>query len=154
MKELRRKDRAITEEEAISLLNKAEYGVLSTVSENGKPYGVPLNFCVIDDCVYFHCAVEGQKIDNITQNKSVSFCAVGNTEILPGKFGTKYESVVVSGDVEEVFDMNKQIALEGLLQKYSPEFIDQGIKYIEGLREKTRVFKITINKLTGKARKQ
>ena len=154
MKELRRKDRAITEEEAISLLSKAEYGVLSTVSENGKPYGVPLNFCVIDDCVYFHCAVEGQKIDNITQNKSVSFCAVGNTEILPGKFGTKYESVVVSGDVEEVFDMNKQIALEGLLQKYSPEFIDQGIKYIEGLREKTRVFKITINKLTGKARKQ
>ncbi len=154
MKELRRKDRAITEEEAIPLLNRAEYGVLSTVTENGKPYGVPLNFCVIDDCVYFHCAVEGQKIDNITQNKSVSFCAVGNTEILPGKFGTKYESVVVSGDVEEVFDMNKQIALEGLLQKYSPEFIDQGIKYIEGLREKTRVFKITINKLTGKARKQ
>ena len=40
MKELRRKDRAITEEEAIDLLNKAEYGVLSTVTENGNPYGV------------------------------------------------------------------------------------------------------------------
>jgi hypothetical protein len=38
MKELRRKDRAITEDEAIALLNKAEYGVLSTVTENGKPY--------------------------------------------------------------------------------------------------------------------
>jgi len=154
MKELRRKDRIITEEEAIALLNKAEYGVLSTVSENGEPYGVPLNFCVIDHCVYFHCAVEGQKIDNIKQNKSVSFCAVGNTEILPDKFGTKYESVIVSGEVEEVFDMNKQLALEGLLQKYSPEFIDKGIKYIEDLNEKTRVFKITINKLAGKARRQ
>ena len=154
MKELRRKDRAITEEEAIALLNKAEYGVLSTVTENGEPYGVPLNFWVIDHCIYFHCAVEGQKIDNIKQNKSVSFCVVGNTEILPDKFGTKYESVIVSGEVEEVFDMNKQIALEGLLHKYSPEFFDKGIKYIEGLREKTRVFKITINKLTGKARKQ
>ena len=154
MKELRRKDRAITEKEAIALLNKAEYGVLSTVNENGKPYGVPLNFCFIDHCIYFHCAIEGRKIDNIKQNKSVSFCAVGNTEILPDKFGTKYESVIVSGEVEEVFDMNKQIALEGLLHKYSPEFFDKGIKYIEGLREKTRVFKITINKLTGKARKQ
>ena len=154
MKELRRKDRAITEKEAIALLNKAEYGVLSTVTENGKPYGVPLNFCFIDHCIYFHCAIEGRKIDNIKQNKSVSFCAVGNTEILPDKFGTKYESVIVSGEVEEVFDMNKQIALEGLLHKYSPEFFDKGIKYIEGLREKTRVFKITINKLTGKARKQ
>ncbi len=154
MKELRRKDRAITEEEALALLNKAEYGVLSTVTENGEPYGVPLNFCVIDHCIYFHCAVEGQKIDNIKQNKSISFCAVGNTKILPDKFGTKYESVIVSGEVEEVFDMNKQMAMEGLLHKYSIEFIDKGIKYIEGLKEKTRVFKITINKLTGKARKQ
>jgi len=154
MKELRRKDRAITEEEAIALLNKAEYGVLSTVTENGKPYGVPLNFCIIDHCIYFHCAIEGQKIENIKQNEFVSFCAVGNTEILPDKFGTKYESVIVSGKAEEVFDINKQIALEGLLHKYSPEFFDKGIKYIEGLREKTRVFKITINKLTGKARKQ
>ncbi len=153
MKELRRKDRAITEEEAIALLNKAEYGVLSTVTENGEPYGVPLNFCVIDHCIYFHCAVEGQKIDNIKQNKSVSFCAVGNTKILPDKFGTKYESVIVSGEVEEVFDGNKQIALERLLHKYSPEHIDKGIKYIESLREKTIVFKITINKLTGKGRK-
>ena len=154
MKEMRRKDRAITEEEALALLNKAEYGVLSTVNENGEPYGVPLNFCVIDHCIYFHCAVEGQKIDNIKQNESVSFCVVGNTEILPDKFGTKYESVIVSGEVEEVFDMNKQLALEGLLHKYSIEFIDKGIKYIEDLKEKTRVFKITINKLTGKARKQ
>jgi len=151
---LRRKDRAITEEEAIALLNKAEYGVLSTVSENGEPYGVPLNFWVIDHCIYFHCAVEGQKIDNIQQNKSVSFCAVGNTQILPDKFATKYESVIVSGKAEEVIDMNKQLALEGLLHKYSPEFIDRGIKYIEDLNEKTRVFKITIHKLTGKARKQ
>ncbi len=154
MKELRRKDRAITEEEAIALLNKAEYAVLSTVSENGKPYGVPLNFCIINDCIYFHCAVEGQKIDNIKQNKSISFCVVGNTEILPDKFGTKYESIIVSGEVEEVFDMNKQSAMEGLLHKYSPEFFDKGIKYIEGLRDKTRVFKITINTLTGKARIQ
>ena len=153
MKKLRRKDRAITEEEAVALLNKAEYGVLSTVSENGKPYGVPLNFCIINDCIYFHCAVEGQKIDNIKQNKLVSFCAVGNTELLPDKFGTKYESIIVSGEVEEVFDMNKQKAMEGLLHKYSPEFIDKGIEYIEGLREKTRVFKINIKKLTGKARK-
>ena len=154
MKDLRRKDRAITEEEAMALLSRAEYGVLSTVSENGKPYGVPLNFCIIDHCIYFHCAVEGRKIDNIKQNKSVSFCAVGNTEILPDKFGTKYESVIVSGEVEEVFDDNKQIALEGLLHKYSPDFFDKGLKYIEALREKTRVFKISINSLSGKARKQ
>ncbi|MBW1982208.1 MAG: pyridoxamine 5'-phosphate oxidase family protein [Deltaproteobacteria bacterium] len=154
MKKMRRKDRAITEEEARALLEKAEYGVLSTVSENGRPYGVPLNFCLIDGCIYFHCAFVGQKIDNINHNKFVSFCVVGNTEILPDKFATRYESAIVSGEVEEVFDVNKQLALEGLLRKYSPEFFDKGLKYIEDLKDKTRVFKITINKLTGKARKQ
>jgi len=154
MTELRRKDRATTEEEAIALLSNAEYGVLSTVTENGKPYGVPLNFCMIDHCIFFHSAVEGQKIDNIKQNKSVSFSVVGDTEVLPDRFGTKYESVIVSGEVEEVFDMNKQIALEGLLHKYSPGFMDKGLEYIEGVRKKTRVFKIAINKLTGKARKE
>lgn len=154
MKELRRKDRAISDEEAIDILSRAEYGVLSTVSKNGKPYGVPLSFCIIDNCIYFHSAIEGQKIDNIKQNKSVSFCTVGRTEILPDKFGTKYESVIVSGEVEEVFELDKQRGLEGLLHKYSPDFIDKGKKYIETLRDKTRVFKVTINSLSGKARKK
>jgi len=152
MRELRRQDRGIDEDEAMAQLSKAEYGVLSTVSAKYEPYGVPLNFCVVDDCIYFHCAVEGQKIDNITRNKSVSFCTVGTTEILPEKFSTKYESVIVSGDAEEVFGRDKQIALEGLVHKYSPEFIDEGLKYIDDFRDTTRVFKIRISKLTGKAR--
>ena len=154
MKEMRRKDRTITQEEAMVVLNRAEYGVLSTVSENGKPYGVPLNFCIDGHSIYFHCAVEGQKIDNINNNKSVSFCAVGRTEILPDRFSTKFESVIASGEADEVFDHEKQRALEGLVCKYSPVFMDQGKKYIEALGEKTRVFKIIITNLSGKARKK
>ena len=154
MRELRRKDRAITDDEAIAILNKAEYGVLSTISPDGKPYGVPLSFCIIDNCIYFHCAIEGRKIDNIEKNNSVSFCAVGNTEILPNKFGTKYESVIVSGEVVEIFDDNKQIALEGLLKKYSSNYFSKGLEYIETLKTKTRVFKISITHLSGKARRK
>jgi hypothetical protein len=154
MRELRRKDRAITDDEAMAILNKAEYGVLSTVSPDGKPYGVPLNFCIIDRCIYFHCAIEGQKIDNIESNKSVSFCAVGKTEILPDKFGTKYESAIVSGEIEEIVGDHKQIALEGLLKKYSQNYFEKGLEYIETLNAKTRVFKIGIKQLTGKARRK
>ena len=154
MKEIRRKDRAITEKAAMDLLERAEYGVLSTITENGKPYGVPLSYCVIDRKIFFHSAVEGQLIDSVHNNKSVSFCAVGNTEILSDKFGTIYESVIVSGEIEEVFDGNKQVALEGLLHKYSREYFNEGIAYIEAKKEKTRVFMISILELTGKARKQ
>ncbi len=108
---LRKKNRAITENEAKYLLNKAEYGVLSTVDRQGKSYGVPLNFCVINDCIYFHCAVVGHKVDNLEYNRFISFCVVGSTEILPDKFSTKFESVIVSGEADEVFDAEKQIAL-------------------------------------------
>ena len=151
MKEMRRKELAVTEEESTALLNKGEYGVLSTASKDGEPYGIPLSYCVIDNCIYFHCAVEGQKIDNIEQNKSVSFCVVGNTKVLPADFGTKYESVIAAGEIEEVFETDKQTGLEGLLQKYSPGYREKGLEYIATLWEKTKVFKISINRLTGKA---
>lgn len=154
MKEMRRKDRAISEEESVALLNKAEYGVLSTVTEDRKPYGVPLNFCFIDTGIYFHSAIEGHKVENIEQNRHVSFCVVGNTEILPDKFATQYESIVVFGEIEEVFGEEKQIALEGLVRKYAPKFIEKGKKYIDSQKNKTRVFRININRLTGKARKE
>jgi nitroimidazol reductase NimA-like FMN-containing flavoprotein (pyridoxamine 5'-phosphate oxidase superfamily) len=153
MHELRRKDRAITQTEALALLNRAEYGILSTISQKDQPYGVPLNFCVIDGSIYFHCAHTGQKIDSIEDNQNVSFCVVGKTQLLPEKFSTKYESVIAFGVAEEVFAVTKQIALEKLVQKYSPEFIKKGKKYIENSQGKTRVFRININHLTGKARK-
>jgi nitroimidazol reductase NimA-like FMN-containing flavoprotein (pyridoxamine 5'-phosphate oxidase superfamily) len=153
MRTLRRTDRAITDEEAMAVLEKAQFGVLSTVSADGKPYGVPLNYCVIDRCIYFHCAIEGQKIDHIEQNTSVSFCAVGDTEILPEKFATRYESVIVSGEAAEIFDEHKQMALEGLLRKYSSNHFDKGLEYIENLKAKTRVFGISIRHLSGKARR-
>lgn len=79
---------------------------------------------------------------------------MGDTQILPHKFATKYESVIVSGEVEEVFGGNKQVALEGLIHKCSADFINEGLKYIERLKGKARVFKINMESVTGKARKQ
>ena len=153
MKELRRQDRAITQEEARALLKKAEYGVLSTVTADGKPYGVPLSFCVVDQCLYFHCALEGQKLDNLEHNQFVSFCVVGELELLPEQFGTRYQSVIVAGEAEEVVASDKQAALEALVHKYSPQFVDKGLKYIDAMTPKARVFRISMNTVTGKARK-
>ncbi len=154
MNEIRRRDREISPEEAWTILADAEYGVLSTASPDGTPYGIPLSFCILDGHLYFHCAMEGRKIEHMEKNRAVSFCAVGKTEVLPEKFGTKYESAIVDGTVEEVFDEEKQMALEGLVKKYSPDHIESGAKYIDALTHKTRVFKITVGRISGKARKE
>ena len=148
---MRRKDRQIDRNAAIINLNKGEYGILSTVDIYGQPYGVPLNFCVENDKIYIHCATSGKKIKNISQNVKVSFCVVGNTFVLPDKFSTKYKSTIVTGIVEEVYDDEKQHALESILKKYSSAYFVEGLKYIEELFQKTRVFRINIQSITGKS---
>jgi nitroimidazol reductase NimA-like FMN-containing flavoprotein (pyridoxamine 5'-phosphate oxidase superfamily) len=151
--DMRRKDRAIPDSEAKEILAKGEYGVLSTVSPEGQPYGVPLNYSYTGDAIYFHCAVEGHKLANMQANKKVSFCVVGKTEVLPDKFGTKYESVIVFGEAREVDGDEKQQGLVELVKKYSPGFIKEGLEYIEKGGDKTRVYKISTESITGKARR-
>jgi len=150
---MRRQDRRITEKEAYAILKREEYGLLSTVTSRNEPYGVPVNYYAGDECLYFHCALEGDKISNIDNNPKVSFCVVGKTEVLPDKFGTKYESCIVQGLASESFGEEKELALEGLIHKYSEDYLSQGMRYIDEMRDKSRVFKISIESISGKARK-
>ena len=151
--ELRRKDRGTTKTEAWELLERGEYGVLSMISSDGVPYGVPLSYCVIDNSIYFHCAQEGRKLENLAAESRVSFCVVGATQVLPDKFATNYESVIVSGRAVEVFEGEKQRGLERLVDKYSAPFREAGLAYIASAVRKTRVFRIEIDTITGKARR-
>ena len=151
--ELRRKERRVAESEARELLGRGEYGVLSTCDAGGQSYGVTLSYCVINDAIYFHCAVEGRKLENIAAESRVSFCVVGTTELLPDQFATRYESVIISGGVAEVFGEEKQLALEGLLTKYAVGFRAEGLNYIVAKGERARTFKIEITDICGKARR-
>jgi uncharacterized protein len=151
VKNIRRKDRAINESEAITLLSSCEYGVLSTVNKDGQPYGVPLNYVYKNDSIYFHCARVGYKIENIENNPKVAFCVVGNTNVLPSKFSTQYESAMAFGVASEVQGAEWENALVWLLEKYSPEFIEEGEKVIKKQEKATKVIKIEINQISGKA---
>ena len=150
---VRRQDREIGSEEARRLFENGAYGVLATVDADGQPYAVPLSYVLHGNSIFFHCALEGQKLDNIEANPAVSFCVVGATKTLPGKFSTEYESAVAFGIAREIYDGEKQEALLKILEKYSPDFIASGTKYIAGKFEKTCVIKIAIEHLTGKARR-
>ncbi|RKX81029.1 MAG: pyridoxamine 5'-phosphate oxidase family protein [Spirochaetes bacterium] len=150
---MRRTDREIKESEALSILEKGEYGILSSVAEDGKPYGVPMSYCLVGGNIYIHSSLEGQKVDMLRKNPGVSFCTVINTEVLPEKFASKYESCIVQGRAEEVSGEEKQSALEGLLFKYSRDFLAEGKRYIAKLKDETKVFRISIDSISGKARR-
>lgn len=152
-RKIRRVDRAIAESEAKDILRNGEYGVLSTVSGDGQPYGVPVNYSYTEDGIYFHGAGEGHKLENINGNNRVSFCVVGRTEVLPEQFGTKYESAIVFGQAFEIEGDEKQKGLLELLKKYSSRFMEDGLRTIKLRGRKTRVYKIVVETITGKARK-
>ena len=117
-RKMRRADRAISDSEAKSILEKGEFGILSTVSSEGQPYGVPMSHCYTGNVIYFHCALEGHKLDNLSNNSRVSFCVVGKTEVLPESFATRYESASVFGKEFELTGDEKHKGLLEIVKKY------------------------------------
>ena len=149
---MRRSDRKLPEDEAKRILMQGEYGILSTIGEDGFPYGVPLSYAYDGEKIYFHCATDvGHKLENLNFSSKACFTVVGMTQVLPNKFATKYESVVVFGTVSPV--ENKLTALEKIRKKYSPDFEIQGKKYAKASEMKVAVYELQIMEITGKARK-
>jgi len=151
-KEMRRKDREIFNEDIEHILVNGEYGTLSTIGDNGYPYTVPLSYVYCNKSIYFHCAEDGYKLQNIQQNDKVSFCVVTDTEVLPSKFSTKYRSVIVFGTASIVTGDLKETILIHLIDKYSHDFLEEGKKYVEKAKDNTKIMEIHIKHMTGKSR--
>ena len=149
---MRRQDKALPDQDVTLLLQDGEYGVLATAGRDGQPYGVPLNYVYMDGRIYFHCATVGQKLDNIAFNEKVSFTVVGRTEVLPAEFSTGFESVIAFGTAEVVHGDEWHKALMGLLEKYCADHIEAGRAYIEQHAKQTKVVRINLERVTGKAK--
>ncbi len=151
---MRRKDRAVTEKEAIEILIKGEHGILSMCTPENEGYGIPLNYVLDNHQIYFHSAAAGSKLDYLRTNNKVSFCVVGNTTVIPSDFGTLYESAIVSGTTSEVDGNEKRDALIKIIEKYSTDFIIERNEYIDKLYDRVSVIKLSIQSITGKAKRQ
>jgi len=150
---MRRQDRQISESEAIEILQKGEFGVLSMCTPDSGGYGIPLNYALKDKAIYFHCALEGSKLEYLRQNNRVSFCVIGRTNVLPSQFGTVYESAIAFGVAIEVEGEEKHEALMLFLEKYSADYIQEGTEYMIKAFKRVKVIKLSIETITGKARK-
>jgi nitroimidazol reductase NimA-like FMN-containing flavoprotein (pyridoxamine 5'-phosphate oxidase superfamily) len=149
--EMRRIKQEISEEEAIDVLKSCSAGVLAVTAENGYPYTVPMNYAFAENRLIFHCATEGYKLDCIRRNDRVSFCVIDQNEIVPEKFSTIFRSVVVFGRVKILTgDAEKQEALEEINAKYSPGLETEGKKEIERNWNRTVLFVVEIDHMTGK----
>ena len=151
-REIRLTDRAVNDERTIEIIKKGSYGILSTSGEDGYPYGVPLNYTYFDNCICFHCAQEGHKLENINFNKKVSFCVVTKSDVLANEFDTDYESAIAFGKAAVVTDdSEKRDILLSVLNKYSADYLKAGNNYMKKYWDETKVIKMKIEHLSGKA---
>lgn len=110
--------------EALRVLEAATEGRLATCDRQGQPYITPLNYVVWGGKIYFHCARQGRKLDNIAANDKVCF-EVSRTEKYyfserPCSCGTRYVSVLVFGTAGLVNDEAVKIRVLTLLtEKYT-----------------------------------
>ena len=152
-REMRRKDKALTNDEMLEILQTVEYGILSTVGENGYPYGVPVSYVYHNNKIYFHAALTGHKLDNIAFNEKVSFCVVKDVELMPDDFNTKYKSVIAFGKVKEVPEAEKKAIYVIILEKFSKDFMESGMEYMRKAGDDAKVFQIEIEHMTAKGKK-
>jgi nitroimidazol reductase NimA-like FMN-containing flavoprotein (pyridoxamine 5'-phosphate oxidase superfamily) len=151
-REARRKNQLLSQIETIGILKACTSGVLGVTGDAGYPYTVPISYAYQEGKLFFHCANEGHKIDGIKRNEKVSFCVIDKDEVIQKTFTTHYRSVIVFGRARILTeDRERRNALDCLVAKYSPDFINEGQQEIEKSWNRVCVVEIIIEHMTGKA---
>ena len=141
-------------------LNQEHVGRISSIDENGYPQIIPMNFVYVDNSIYMHSHIRGEKIENIRRNNKVGFEVDRELEFLPSYFedpknaslaDTLYISVVIKGKASLVTDKEeKTLALNGLMEKYQPEGIYDPIQPSMKILDGVAVIKVIPDSLFGK----
>jgi nitroimidazol reductase NimA-like FMN-containing flavoprotein (pyridoxamine 5'-phosphate oxidase superfamily) len=153
--EMRRKDREESREAALAIIDKASFGVMATTGADGQPYATALSFARDSSLLYFHCALSGHKLDNLRHDGRVCVSFVGKLFFPEDDFTVAYESALVFGRAEEVTDETEKIhGLRLLCERFTPANMAAFDSAIEKSINRTGVWKIHIERVTGKRRRK
>ena len=149
-----------SKERIIEFLSSQQTGRISSIDENGFPQIIPMNFVFINDTVYMHSHIRGEKLDNIRRNQKVGFEVDKSLEFLPSYFSdptdasladTLYISIVIKGNASIVSDKKEKTnALNSLMKKYQPEGGYEPINPDMDVLKGVEVIKIIPESLRGK----
>jgi nitroimidazol reductase NimA-like FMN-containing flavoprotein (pyridoxamine 5'-phosphate oxidase superfamily) len=152
---MRKAKKEIKDEAQIDeILANAHVGRLGTMGKDGYPIIKPLNFVHTGEHIYFHSAIEGEKIEDILRDNRVCFEVDVPLRYVKAKGDPcrafyHYRSVILKGRAEIIEDFEeKRMAMKVLMEKYQPEG-----GYDDFPKEKlaiTAVIRIDIEAMTGK----
>ncbi len=142
-----RATKLLPEARAWGILGNAEYCVLSTVSEDGWPYGVPVSAVLQGKSLYFHCALApGHKIDNFAHDSRACLTAVECVENSAAAY--HYESAIAYGRMRRVVDEAERVGVfEAINERWDP-LANDGSSV--GSYARTDVWALDVEKATAK----
>jgi len=133
---MRRKHNEVVDPIKINeILSSTTIGRLATNGADGFPYITPVNFVCFGGRIYFHCAPEGEKLDNIARDPKVCFQVDVPLAYLDSSYGLSrpggticnlhqfYHCVIIRGEASVVPDGALKIqALNELVGKHEKRF--------------------------------
>lgn len=146
---MRRKDRERDVEFALKVIDRCEYGTVAFQGE--EPYCLPLSLVRVEQDLYFHCALEGKKLDLLRRGPKVCVSFVSHNQAAEDDFTTYFCSAVVMGVASEVTDDGEKIcALRALCEKLTPSYMHAFDAAITRSLGRTGIWKIHMEEITGK----
>ena len=149
-RKMRRFGQQLSDGECTEILNRATSGVLALNGDDGYPYAVPLSYVYRDGRLYFHCAIEGHKLDAIRRSDKASFCVIDQDEVVPERYTTYYRSVIAFGRMRVLGGDEKRQAIEWLADRYAPGETERGRREAEAAWERLCVLAMRMESMTGK----
>ena len=152
---LRRSEKAITDPaEMWAIIAGQEFVTLALCKDN-IPYLVTVNYGYDQaaECLYFHCAGEGKKMDYLRANAVVWGQIVEDNGYLDGKCDHAFRSVQFQGRVtfvENIDEKRRTLSLMIDRLESDPEAVKARLATDKAL-EKVTIGKVSIEAMTGKA---
>ncbi len=149
-RQMRRKKQELSKEECIKILKDEPRGVLALLGDDDYPYSLPMSHVYVDGKIYFHGAKEGHKNDAVKKYPKVSYCVMDKGVKEKDSWWYTFKSVIVFGKIRTLTDNDEKIdRLTHLGDKFFPTH-EETVEEINRLLERTEVFEITIEHMSGK----
>ena len=153
-RKMRRIGQEIPKEECEEILTNEPRGVLALLGDDDYPYAIPMSHVYVDGKIYFHGAQTGHKNDAVKKHSKVSYCVIDKGVKAKDSWWYTFKSVIVFGRIKTLTDRDEKIEkLTHLGDKFFPTH-EETVDEINRLLDRTEVFEITIEHMSGKIVKE
>lgn len=168
---MRRKDRELTTQEGLEIIDACEYGTISCITDEGEIFSVPISVVREGGSVFLHGAPAGSKAKLLNDGRNVTLVCVSYARVpvltdeqldaikddgkaLGAKvFTTEYKSAIAETKAYIVTDDAARLrALRLLSEKYTPKYMRTfDVAAAHGLKA-MNIYELKIASITAKAK--